>query len=277
MLGLRLQQLRRELGLTQQEVGEKVWASGSKISRIESGLVRLDRIGVVELLAFYGVSDPSEHDKYLSLVDLGRRPGWWHRDSDSLPKGFELLNLESAADLIRCYEPAVVPELLQTPEYARAALQLAYPAHREPEIDRLLSVRLRRQQIIGRDDSLYLWILVEEGALQRRIGGDQIWRNQLEHLARMSNEPRISVQIVGEAACGPARAGGAFVYLRFVDRQLPDIVCVTQPTSTLYLEGENDINQYLQVANLLAVEATKPRDASGSIEKLLASTQAVGA
>ncbi|MFJ2662713.1 Scr1 family TA system antitoxin-like transcriptional regulator [Nocardia fluminea] len=49
----------------------------------------------------------------------------------------------SAAHLIRCYEPAVVPELLQTPEYARAALQLAYPGHREAEIDRLLTVRLR--------------------------------------------------------------------------------------------------------------------------------------
>ncbi|MGW0324754.1 helix-turn-helix domain-containing protein [Nocardia sp. NPDC003183] len=276
MLGLRLQQLRREQCLTQQEVGEKVWASGSKISRIESGLVRLDRNGVVELLAFYGVSDPSEHDKYLSLVDLGSRPGWWHRDSDSLPKGFELLSLESAAHLIRCYEPAVVPELLQTPEYARAALQLAYPGHPEAEINRLLTVRLRRQQILGHVDSPHLWTLVEESALQRRIGDDQIWRNQLEHLARMSREPRISVQIVGDAACGPARAGSAFVYLRFVDRQLPDIVCVTQPTSTLYLEGENDINRYLQVANLLAVEATKPRDASGSIEKLLASTQAAG-
>lgn len=276
MLGLRLQQLRRELGLTQQEVGEKVWASGSKISRIESGLVRLDRDGVVELLTFYGVSDPSEHDKYLSLVDLGSRPGWWHRDSDSLPKGFELLNLESAAHLIRCYEPAVVPELLQTPEYARAALQLAYPGRSDAEIDRLLTVRLRRQQILGHDDSPQLWTLVERSALHRRIGGDQIWRNQLDHLARMSREPRISVQIVGDAACGPARAGGAFVYLRFVGGQLPDIVCVTQPTSTLYLEGRNDINQYLQLSNLLAIQATRPRDARGSIEALLDTTRAVG-
>ncbi|MEU4652317.1 Scr1 family TA system antitoxin-like transcriptional regulator [Nocardia fluminea] len=63
--------------------------------------------------------------------------------NELLLRNRELLDLESVAHLIRCYEPAVVPELLQTPEYARAAMRLAYPGHREAEIDRLLTVRLR--------------------------------------------------------------------------------------------------------------------------------------
>ncbi len=275
MLGLRLQQLRKDVGLTQQEVGEKIWASGSKISRIESGMVRLDRSGVVELLRFYGVNNASEHDKYLSLVELGSRPGWWHRDSDSLPKGFELLNLEPAAQLIRCYDPAVVPELLQTPEYARSALQLSNPGRPNDEIDRLLAVRLKRQQILDSLDPPQLWVLIEEAALRRQIGGGTIWREQLDHLARMSQRPRVTVQIVSDESFGPTRAGGAFVYLRFVDGHLPDIVCVSQPTSTLYLEDIGDINRYLQIADLLAVFASRPPDAADTIARIRHLTEGV--
>ncbi len=275
MLGLRLQQLRKDVGLTQQDVGEKVWASGSKISRIESGMVRLDRTGVVELLRFYGVTDVSEHEKYLSLVELGTRPGWWHRDSDSLPKGFELLNLESAAQLIRCYDPAVVPDLLQTPEYARSALQLSNPGRPAEEIDRLLAVRLRRQRILDSPDAPQLWVLIEEAALRRQIGGSTIWREQLDHLAQMSQRPRVTVQIVSDECFGPARAGGAFVYLRFFDGHLPDIVCVSQPTSTLYLEDIEDISRYLQIADFLAVFASQPPDAADAIARIRHRTEGV--
>ncbi|WP_378740428.1 helix-turn-helix domain-containing protein [Nocardia brasiliensis] len=273
MLGSRLQQLRKERGLTQQDVGDGMWASVSKISRIESGMVGLDRRGVVELLKFYGVTDIEEHDKYLSLVQLGNQPGWWHRDSDSLPKGFELLNLESAARTIRCYEPAVAPELLQTAEYARAALRLRYPDRPDTEIDRLLTVRLRRQAILDRADPPYVWLVVEESALRRRIGGATVWRDQLRHLRQVIQAENIVMQIVGDAAFGPAVIGSAFLYLRFIERQLPDVVCVSQPTSTLYLESSEDIERYLQIVDLLAAQAARPGETAKRLDALMTGSE----
>lgn len=268
MLGLRLGQLRKERGLTQQEVGERIWASGSKVSRIESGVCGLDQRDVIGLLTFYGVTDPAEHDKYLALMQLGQRPGWWHRDSDSLPKGFELLSLESAARTIRCYEPTVVPELLQTPEYARAALRLRYPNRPNDEIEQLLAVRLQRQQILHREHPPYLWILVEESALRKQIGGPTVWHDQITRLQQAIATDHIIVQIVGEEVCGPVVAGCGYVYLRFIERQLPDIVCVAQPTSTLYLEGTKDIDCYMEIANRLAVQAMRPDQSAKRLHAL---------
>lgn len=273
MLGSRLQQLRKGRGLTQEDVAKGTWATASTISRIESGTVGLDSRSVVELLRFYGVTDTDEHDKYLSLVQLGNRPGWWHRDSDSLPKGFELLNLESAARTIRCYEPAVVPELLQTAEYARAALRLRYPDRPDAEIDRLLTVRLRRQEILDRADPPYVWMVVEESALRRPIGGATVWRDQLHRLQQVIRPENIVMQIVGDAACGPAVIGSAFLYLRFHERRLPDVVCVSQPTSTLYLESREDIERYLQIGDMLAAEAARPSETAARLESLMAGSE----
>ncbi|MFI6044060.1 helix-turn-helix domain-containing protein [Nocardia sp. NPDC051321] len=268
MLGSRLQQLRKERKLTQQDVGAGIHTSAPTISRIESGMVGLRTCDVIKLLEFYGVTDPEEHDRYLSLVRLGNRPGWWHRDSDSLPKGFELLNLESAARTIRCYEPAVVPELLQTPEYARAALRLRYPERPEGELDRLLEVRLRRQEILGRPGAPYLWILVEESALRRPIGGITVWRNQIERLGEAIQTANIVMHVVGDEVCGQAIAGSAFLYLRFNEPQLPDVVCVSQPTSTLYLESWEDIKRYRYIADLLAMRAARPSETASRLESL---------
>ncbi len=259
MLGLRLQQLRKELGLTQEYVGEKTNVVGSTISRLESGAwSSLDRRGLIRLLTFYGITDTDEHDKYLSLVQLGSRPGWWHRDSDSLPKGFELFHLESAARTIRCYEPAVVPELLQTAEYAQAALRLRYPGYPDDRIERLLEVRLRRQQILASAEPPYLWIVVEECALRRPIGGTTVWRKQIDHLEQMAEAENIRIHILDEAACGPAVIGNAFMYLRFTEQRLPNVVCVSQPTSTLYLEDPKDVDRYLLIAEQLAHVAARP-------------------
>lgn len=271
MLGLRLQQLRKERGVTQHEVATQLYCNASKVSRIESGMVGLNRPDLVELLTCYGVIDPEEHDRYLSLVQLGNRPGWWHSDSDSLPKGFELLSLEGAARTIRCYEPGVVPDLLQTPEYARAALRLRHPHRTGAEIDELLAVRLRRQQILNRDPPPYLWVLVEESALRRQIGGVTVWRAQLEYLARRIQQDNIVVQIVDEAAFGPAIVDSAFVYLRFVETLLPDVVCISQPRSTLYMEDQNNIARYLQIADLLAAQSARPRETERLLRTLLES------
>ncbi|WP_232542236.1 helix-turn-helix domain-containing protein [Nocardia bovistercoris] len=268
MLGLRLQQLRRERGLTQQQVGERIWASGSKISRMESGMGGLDQRDVLGLLKFYGVTDVVEHDKYLALIRLGEQPGWWHRDSDLLPKGFELLSLESAARTIRCYEPAVIPELLQTPEYARATLRLRYPHRSKAEIEQSLAVRLQRQRILHGENPPYLWTLIEESALRKQIGGIAVWREQIDRLRQAIESEHIIVQIVGKQVCGPAIAGGGFVYLRFIERLLPDVVCVSQPTSTLYLEGYTDIRSYLTIADRLAVEAMRPGETAERLRAL---------
>lgn len=267
MLGLRLKEMRQRVGLTQAKAGEGIYASGSKVSRMESGQGSFAASDVIRLLEIYGVADPEEHDRYLELIELGEQPGWWHRDSDALPKGFELRCLEPEARTIRCYEPTAVPELLQTPRYAEATLRRKHPNCSEAEIKRLLELRIQRQQILAGEKPPYLWILVEESALRTPIGGRAVWRDQIEQLHLAARADHIVIQIVGEDVRGPVIAGGGFVYLRFIERRLPDVVCVSQLTSMLYFEGRSDIDSYLAIVNHLAVEAMRPAE---SIEWLRA-------
>ena len=142
LLGSQLRLLREANGITREEAGYTIRASGSKISRMELGRVSFKERDVVDLLALYGVDD----DESATLVDLARQansPGWWHKYGDVLPDWFGVyVGLEEAASLIRLYEVQFVPGLLQTADYARAVVRLGQPGAAPEEIERRISLRM---------------------------------------------------------------------------------------------------------------------------------------
>ena len=50
--------------------------------------------------------------------------------------------------MIRTYDLVYVPSLLQTPDYARAVMQLAPGRQTRSEIERRVELRMRRQQLL---------------------------------------------------------------------------------------------------------------------------------
>ena len=131
LLGTQLRRLREAKGVTREDAGWEIRGSESKISRMELGRVGFKERDVADLLTLYGVHDPTERDALLNLARQANNPGWWHRYSDVLPTWFQsYLGLESSAALIRTYEVQFVPGLLQTPDYARAVIQLGIPMRR---------------------------------------------------------------------------------------------------------------------------------------------------
>ncbi|MFR9749473.1 helix-turn-helix domain-containing protein [Nocardia sp. 004] len=259
ILGGRMRRLREACGISLEEAGAAIRGSHSKISRLELGRTGFRQRDLVDLLALYGVTDPDECAEFKRLAAQANTSGWWHHDSDWLPKWFDTyLGLEQAAQLIRCYEPRVVPELLQTPDYARALLVLAHPQETADSIDRRVALRMRRQEILTRRDPPQLWLIVEEAALRRRVGGSQVWLAQLEHLLQAVDAPNITVQMLADHVGGPAIADGAFTMLRFAEPDLPDIVYLQQLTGALYLDKDTDLAAYRAVANLLSVHAAPP-------------------
>ncbi|MEA3528199.1 helix-turn-helix transcriptional regulator [Nocardia implantans] len=259
ILGARMRRLREACGISLEEAGEAIRGSHSKISRLELGRTGFRERDLVDLLALYGVTDERECAEFKRLAEQANTSGWWQSDTDWLPKWFDTyLGLEHAAQLIRCYEPRVVPELLQTPEYARALFVLAHPHEDEEAIERRVALRMRRQEILTRPDPPQMWLIVEEAALRRRIGGSQVWLAQLDHLLRVADAPNITVQVLADHVGGPAVSDGAFTMLRFAESDLPDIVYLQQLTGALYLDKDADLAAYRAVANLLSVHAAPP-------------------
>src|SRR5690349_8305909 len=164
---------------------------------MELGRVGFKERDVADLLSLYGVRDEEERTALLALARDANVPGWWHKYGDVLPSWFQsYLGLETAAALIRTYEVQFVPGLLQTKEYATAVVQLGHRRAPIEEVDRRVSLRLARQQILTRTDPPQLWAVVDEGALRRPIGGPGVIRGQIEALIEATKLPNVRLQVI---------------------------------------------------------------------------------
>ncbi|WP_433615212.1 helix-turn-helix domain-containing protein [Dactylosporangium sp. CA-139114] len=270
LLGAHLRRLREAQGVTREDAGWEIRSSESKISRMELGRVGFKERDVADLLSLYGVDDPEERSRLLALARDANNPGWWHRFGDVLPSWFHsYLGLEAAAALIRTYEVQFVPGLLQTQQYARAVVLLGHGRAKEDEIERRVELRMQRQQILHRPDPPKLWMVVDEAALRRPIGGNEVMRGQIEALLEINNTlPNVRLQVIPFNAGGHAAAGGAFTLLRFPDDDLPDVVYIEQLTSALYLDKRDDVDLYAEAMERLCVEARPPMDTSKILEDI---------
>ncbi|MFI2664542.1 helix-turn-helix domain-containing protein [Micromonospora carbonacea] len=259
LLGAQLRRLREASGVTREGAGWEIRSSESKISRMELGRVGFKERDVADLLSLYGVTDATEREALLKLARDANSPGWWHRYGDVLPSWFQsYLGLEAAAALIRSYEVQFVPGLLQTPEYARAVVLLGHRGAGTDEIDRRVSLRMQRQELLRRPRPPQLWAVVDEAALRRPIGGPQVMHDQLTALIEATRASHVRLQIIPFDAGGHAAAGGAFTILRFGDQDLPDIVYIEQLTSAIYLDKREDLDYYAAAMERLCVEAEPP-------------------
>jgi transcriptional regulator with XRE-family HTH domain len=273
LLGSQLRMLREARGITREEAGYTIRASGSKISRMELGRVSFKERDVTDLLTLYGVDE----DEAATLVELAiqaNSPGWWHKYGDVLPDWFQVyVGLEEAASLIRLYEVQFVPGLLQTADYARAVVRLGQPGAAPEEIERRVSLRLGRQELLTKPGGPRLWAIVDEAALRRPIGGKEVMRAQLVQLTEATKEPQVTLQVMPFRTGGHAAEAGAFTIMRFPEPDLPDVVYLEQLTSALYLDKRDDVEKYTEVMERLSVESESPERSvdilSGMLEEVM--------
>ena len=123
-LGFLLRQLRTERGLSIDEVTERAMFSATKLSRLETGRVGASPRDIRDLCIVYGITDPAERDRLMTLAREGKQRAWWQQFD--LPYA-TYVGLEAEATSISEYESDVVPGLLQVEGYARAILKSAIP------------------------------------------------------------------------------------------------------------------------------------------------------
>jgi len=269
MLGTQLRRLREAAGVTPDRAGYEIRASRSKISRMENGRVGFKLRDVTDLLTLYGVTDENVHGAMQSLAEHANADDWWSRYADILPDWFEsYLGLEAAATLIRTFELQFVHGLFQTEDYARAVTTLGHRAAPAQEIDRRVSLRMKRQDLLSGTDPPRVWSVMDEAALRRPLGGRNVMRAQLNRLIEVSELPHVTVQVVPFSRGGHAGAGGSFTILRFGASDLPDVVYIEQLTGAVYLEKRTDVDNYLEIMNRLGAEALTPAGTARFLEEI---------
>lgn len=257
VLGGQLRRLREAAGITREEAGARVRASGSKISRMELGRTPVKERDVTELLELYGVTDPAQRSSLLQLTHEATNPAWHTRYRDTLPDWFEVYRgLEEAAQLIRAYEVQFVPSLLQTEEYARAVMLQSQPGLEPVDLERQVAALMRRQKLLYKENPPRLWAIVDEAALRRPMGGRDVLVAQIEWLIGMVGLPNVTLQVLPFQYGGHAAPGGAFSIIRFPEADLSDVVVMHYPTGSLYIDEPVEVDRYGEVMDRLSVEGT---------------------
>ena len=260
-----MRRLREEAGLTIEQVAERLECSDSKISRIENAQVRATTRDARDMLELYGVREELRGE-LIQIARDARKKGWWHTYAD-LPI-VALAGFEAATHSMSMYSPLVVPGLLQTEDYARAVFSALRPDLPNEEIERRVRFRMDRQSILIEEDPPELWIVLDESALRRAIGGTLTMRSQLDHLIELADFPKITLQLLPFKAGAHAGLDGQFMVIRFPEIGDPDVVYLEHPTADLYLEEPENIHRFTLLFDHLKASALNPTDSVASISEM---------
>ncbi|MFB6534085.1 Scr1 family TA system antitoxin-like transcriptional regulator [Streptomyces noursei] len=178
-----LREQRKLAGLTQQELAEAAVMTRTHIAHIEAGR----RV-------------PSEEDA--RRLDMALNTGnvlssFLPKDDSTIAEHFKSAReLERQATSIWEYALAYVPGILQTKEYARAVMGVAYPPRGDEERDRLVVSRLERALILADPVTPVVWALLDEAVLRRPVGGPEVMAGQLMHIVGLAEGGRVRVHVL---------------------------------------------------------------------------------
>lgn len=268
-LATRLRDLRREAGLSIAEVAEALLCSPAKISRIETAQRRASLRDVRDLCRLYKVENPSE---LMALAKDAREQGWWQdsEDVDFRP----VPGLENEAKAITEFETTTIPGLLQTEDYARAVIHGFLPQIEPEVLKERVAYRMKRQDVLRKPNPPRYWVLLDESALHRHIGGEQVMAEQLEKVVEMAAKPHITVQVVPYTVGAHMALDSAFMLLEFDPSMgVADTVYMDTLAGQIFQEKPAQLARFREVLNQLRAVALSPKDSIALVRDRIAGFQ----
>ncbi len=261
LVGGALRRYRENAGYTLEDAARVLECDRSKISRIETGQRGIRPKELRELLAEFGVPD-GERAALVAIASRGGQRGWWHPYADVLPSAYlDYVIMESAASEIMTYEAQVIPDLLQTDDYARAiaAVEPGYATDQQLQ-DVMAAKAVRRQVVLASDRRMS--VILGEGALRQAVGGARVMTGQISHLVRLIDDfPSLLVQVLPFSAGAHAAAGSAsLAILMFPDAPSLGVVYLEALSGGVYLESQEDVARYIRAFALLRAAALSAAD-----------------
>ena len=261
-LASRLALLRRRAGLSGHALGAKLGLTQASVSRIESGLQRPAPQVVEQWGAETGAS-AEERKELWQLLEQVLTDYTSHRVRHAKGVGTHQRNVksrEAEVSCIRVCQPALVPGLLQTQNYARHIFSLGPASLSEDEIRESLEARQERQgQLL--DETRTFEFLIFESALWATFAPKRVMTEQFRHIARLSTFPNVWIGVVPQATQLPAVPVCAF---QMYDE---DLVTVEALTGITEVQEPEDVAVYLRLFDQWADLAVHGDDLSGWIEK----------
>jgi transcriptional regulator with XRE-family HTH domain len=242
--------LRKERGLTQQQVAGALEWSPSKLIRVGGGASSITKVDLDALLTKYGVTSESHRERLHALNRGAKEPGWWDSYKDvALPEYLDYVGFEAGAAFIRQFQIGLIPGLLQTAEYAEVVTTVVEVA---PEaVDPLVRLRMQRQsELARRSVPPRRYFVLDEGVIRRHVGikrNRAIMPNQLRSIAeRAERDSQVTVRVIPfETGAHPGLID-PFTLLEF-EAGLPDILFLDANRSAAMISGNDPrVAQYAE-------------------------------
>lgn len=270
-LAAALERHRENAGLSREDVAQELEWSGMRLYRIETARVTVSPGNIRELAKLYALDDQAT-EQMVVLARQAKRPGWWKGLGEALPAGFSVhLDLESSATGIRAFAEQFVPGLWQTEEYARAVLDARSVTSTPEQIERQFTIRMRRQQILERDDPPppELWVILDEAVIRRVVGGRDVMRAQLGRLRDVSAAPSVTLQVLPFTAGAHMAAYGAFSLFTPADPTFPVTASTDRPAGTLIEDDPDTIALYTRIFDHLRATALNTAESRALISEAI--------
>jgi len=259
-LAAELRGIRESQGKSGDAVAAALKWSPSKVSRYELARTSLKPQEVERLLDYYGVTG-SRRELLLTLAQDASRRGWWEEYADSLSADYQqFIGLEHEASSISIWHIEAVAGLLQTEAYARHVISNQVEPVAPGLIERLVRVRMRREQVLDPGHGLTLSVVLDESVLKRRIGTELVMHDQLQRLAREADRPNVTLQILPLDAQHTVFVP-SFVLFQFGpenDAMFQDVVSAEQMKGAFSVERESDTYLHRIAFQRLADAALDP-------------------
>jgi transcriptional regulator with XRE-family HTH domain len=237
-----LVRLRKERGMTQQQVAGAMEWSPSKLIRVEGGGSSITKVDLDALLTKYGVTSESHRERLHNLNRGAKQTGWWAAYKDDVSADYlSYVGFEAGAAFIRQFQMGVVPGLLQTADYAEIVTSVG---QFEPETVRtLVRLRMQRQsELWQRLTPPRQYFVLDEGVIRRHVGikrNRAIMPNQLRSIAdRAERDHLVTVRVIPfEAGAHPGLID-PFTLFEF-EAGLPDILVLDANRSAVMISSDD--------------------------------------
>ncbi|MFE6029097.1 helix-turn-helix domain-containing protein [Streptomyces niveus] len=244
-LGSELRRLREAAALSQDDVHARTGLTPAKISRIELARFGVKSVDLDGLLDLYGVDDPAKRSALHILSRDGSKRGWWQTYRDAISPAYaDLISLEADAKSFRSFQTVLIPGLLQTASYARAAIGAINMTSTAEQVNALVEVRMARQSVLTRPEPLEMWAVIHEAALRPTVSTGPVMRDQLQRLLDLAELPQVSIQVLPLDAMPHPGMAGTFAMVGFADTTDFDVVVIESLTSMLYVEDPVEASMY---------------------------------
>jgi hypothetical protein len=181
------------------------------------------------------------------------------------------VDYEVAAESIRTFGGLLMPGLLQTAEYARSVFTSLRPESQPEELDRKVEWRLARQALLTENDPPSYWVILDEAALRRHVGGRDVMRKQRQHIMDIAALPSVTMQVIPFMKGGHAGLCGDFTIFSFAGSYEPDVVYLENLAADLFLENREPVDLHSWAFDHLRAAALGPDESLQALLEMIES------